>query len=205
MRLVRRFKASPAMVVACLALLVALTGTSVAAVTQLVPRNSVGTAQLRSNAVTSAKVRNGSLLRADFRRGQIPAGPRGPAGPAGTAGAAGAAGPAGPAGPGARWALVRPDGGIVAQSGGITFAAKAGLGRYILNFGSAITGKLIVASNAVAGDTAFRGTAIAGPCGGGAEGLVCPSNNDTNHVFVITTDTSNGAGADHAFYVAVIG
>ena len=72
MRLVRRFKASPAMVVACLALLVSLTGTSVAAVTQLVPRNSVGTPQLKNNAVNSAKVRNGSLLRADFRQGSDP-------------------------------------------------------------------------------------------------------------------------------------
>jgi hypothetical protein len=96
---------SPAMVVACLALIVALGGTSVAAVSQLVPRNSVGPRQLqfgavtrpkiRNNAVTSAKVANRSLLRVDFAPGQLPAGPTGPAGPAGPAGAAGPAGPAG--------------------------------------------------------------------------------------------------------------
>jgi hypothetical protein len=96
---------SPAMVVACVALTVALGGTSVAAVSQLVPRNSVGPRQLqfgavtgpkiRNNAVTSAKVRNRSLLRADFAPGQLPAGPTGPQGPAGPAGAAGPAGPAG--------------------------------------------------------------------------------------------------------------
>jgi hypothetical protein len=101
-KLVRR--PSPAMVVACIALLVALGGTSVAAVSQLA-RNSVGPAQLqfgavtnpkiRSNAVTSAKVRNRSLLRADFAPGQLPAGPTGPQGPPGPAGAAGAAGPPG--------------------------------------------------------------------------------------------------------------
>ena len=95
---------SPAMVVACLALLVALGGTSVAAVSQLA-RNSVGPAQLqfgavtnpkiRSNAVTSAKVRNRSLLRTDFAPGQLPAGPTGPQGPAGPTGAAGPAGAAG--------------------------------------------------------------------------------------------------------------
>lgn len=88
---------SPALVVACLALLVALSGTGMAAMSQLLPRNSVGTLQLKRNAVTPAKlapnavrtahVLNGSLLAADFKEGQIPAGPQGPQGPAGPAGA----------------------------------------------------------------------------------------------------------------------
>lgn len=63
-----------------------------------VGRNSVGTIHLRNNAVTSIKVRNGSLLRADFRAGQLPAGPQGPAGPTGPAGPAGPAGPPGATG-----------------------------------------------------------------------------------------------------------
>ncbi len=94
MRLSNR-RPSPALIVACIALFVALTGTSIAAVSQLVPRSSVGTAQLKNNAVTSAKVKNRTLARADFRPGVLL---RGPAGPAG---AAGPAGPAGPAGTGA--------------------------------------------------------------------------------------------------------
>ncbi len=95
---------SPAMVVACLALLVALGGTSIAAVNQL-GRNTVGTLQLRTGAVTNPKIRNNavnsakvaprSLLRSDFAPGQLPAGPIGPQGPTGPAGAAGPAGPAG--------------------------------------------------------------------------------------------------------------
>jgi hypothetical protein len=99
---------SPAMIVACIALLVALGGTSVAAVSQLA-RNSVGTPQLRTGAVTNPKLRNNavnsakvaprSLLRSDFAPGQLPAGPVGPQGPAGPAGAAGPAGPAGVVGP----------------------------------------------------------------------------------------------------------
>jgi len=109
MRHIRILRASPALVIAGLALLVSLTGTSVAAVSQLA-KNSVGTAQLKSSAVTSPKVKNGSLLRADFKAGQVPAGLRGltgpegpagqagPAGPAGSAGATGATGPAGPIG-----------------------------------------------------------------------------------------------------------
>jgi len=94
--------------VACIALLVALTGTSVAAVQAIAP-NSVGTAQLRTgavsnpklkaNAVTGAKVANRSLTAVDFRASSLPRGPQGVAGPAGPAGAAGAAGPAGTIGP----------------------------------------------------------------------------------------------------------
>jgi len=101
MPLLKRFRPSPAMVVACVALLAALAGSGVAAVRALAPANSVGTNQ----------VINGSLRKADFAAGQLPKGPRGlrglrgltgpvgPAGPAGPAGAAGAAGAAGPAGP----------------------------------------------------------------------------------------------------------
>jgi hypothetical protein len=59
---------------------------------QLAPRNSVGTAQLRTNAVISSKVRNRSLLAVDFRLGQLPRGPVGPPGPQGPVGPQGAAG-----------------------------------------------------------------------------------------------------------------
>jgi hypothetical protein len=69
------------MVVACIALAVALGGTSYAAIT--LPRNSVGNKQLRSNAVTSAKVRDGALQAQDFARDQLPRGPRGAQGPKG--------------------------------------------------------------------------------------------------------------------------
>ena len=72
---------SPAMIVACVALIVALGGTSYAALK--LPRNSVGNRQLKSNAVTSAKVRNGSLTARDFRAADIRRGPRGPQGPKG--------------------------------------------------------------------------------------------------------------------------
>ena len=61
----------------------------------VLPRGSVGTVQLRNNAVTGAKVKNFTLVAADFKRGQVPRGPVGPAGPAGPAGAAGPQGPAG--------------------------------------------------------------------------------------------------------------
>jgi hypothetical protein len=86
-----KHRPSPAMVIAIVALGVALGGTGYAAVT--LPANSVGTAQLKKDAVNSLKVKNGSLLKADFKSGQIPAGPVGPTGATGTAGPAGPAGP----------------------------------------------------------------------------------------------------------------
>ena len=82
---------SPALVISCIALVFALAGTGYATVLQ-VPRNSVGTLQLKNAAVTSAKVKNRTLLRADFASGQLPAGPAGPTGPIGPAGPAGPAG-----------------------------------------------------------------------------------------------------------------
>lgn len=60
-----------------------------AAMNLVVPRNSVGTLQLKANAVTAAKVKNGSLLSADFKSGQLPQGPQGPAGPQGPPGMSG--------------------------------------------------------------------------------------------------------------------
>lgn len=71
--------------VAYLALLFAMSSTSYAAATKLLPPNSVGTRQ----------VINGSLLKGDFKAGQLPRGSRGPAGPAGAAGAQGPTGPGG--------------------------------------------------------------------------------------------------------------
>jgi hypothetical protein len=57
-RLSRRIP-SPAMVVACLALMVALGGTSYAAIK--LPANSVGTKQLKKGAVTGVKVKKNAL------------------------------------------------------------------------------------------------------------------------------------------------
>jgi Collagen triple helix repeat (20 copies) len=77
-------------IVAYLALFVALGGTSYAAVA--LPTNSVGTKQIRKNAVDSTKVKDGSLKAVDFAAGQLPAGAQGPKGEPGAKGDAGAAG-----------------------------------------------------------------------------------------------------------------
>lgn len=84
----------PATIIATCALLVAIGGSGYA-ISRL-PANSVGTAQLKKNAVTSAKVKDGSLLARDFKAGQVPRGERGPQGERGATGATGPAdGPAG--------------------------------------------------------------------------------------------------------------
>jgi len=80
------------MIVACVALTVALGGTGVAAVNAVLPRNSVGTLQLKNSAVTSVKVKNFSLTRADFARGTLIPGAQGPQGPPGSNGQQGVKG-----------------------------------------------------------------------------------------------------------------
>jgi hypothetical protein len=76
------------MVVAILALVVALSGSAVAAVIVSSPRqlakNVVTGKKIKKNAVTSKKVKDGSLLGKDFKTGQLPAGAKGDKGDAGT-------------------------------------------------------------------------------------------------------------------------
>ena len=85
---------SAALVIACGALFVALSGTSVAAVTQVLPPNSVGEVQLRASAVTSEKVKDETLQFIDLsqRAREALAGAAGPQGPKGDKGDRGAAG-----------------------------------------------------------------------------------------------------------------
>jgi hypothetical protein len=74
---------TPTTVIALVALFVALGGTGYAALK--LPKNSVGTKQLKNNAVTGAKVKNGSLSVGDFG-GTLPTGATGPKGDTGAKG-----------------------------------------------------------------------------------------------------------------------
>jgi len=76
-------------VTATLALVVALGGSAYAANTVRssdIKNGEVRRVDLADNAVTSAKVRNGTLLSKDFKRGQIPAGQKGATGAPGATG-----------------------------------------------------------------------------------------------------------------------
>lgn len=97
---IKLHRPSPALAIALLALFVALGGTGYAALN--LPRNSVGSKQLRksavrnvdiaSNAVTGAKVRRRSLDSTDFKTDSLPRGPKGDQGAQGTQGSPGASG-----------------------------------------------------------------------------------------------------------------
>jgi hypothetical protein len=90
------WRPAPATVIASVALGVALSGTSYAAF--VLPANSVGSKQLKENAVVSSKVKDQSLFARDFRRGQLPRGAPGVQGPAGPQGPQGSQGPKGDTG-----------------------------------------------------------------------------------------------------------
>lgn len=202
------------MVVACLALLVALGGTSVAAVSQL-GRNTVGTAQIRNNAVTAPKIANnavvaskirdnavvrrkiannavttaqvqpGSLLATDFAEGQIPQGPAGPAGPAG------AAGPAGPAGTVTRLTAVVNSSGGIARSQGTTASNRVSEGSFEVTFNQSIT---TCTYSATLGSVSGSPLPI---------GQVAVGTASTNAVLVRTRDSA-GTLQDHPFHLVVV-
>lgn len=132
-----RFRPSPAMVVACAALFVSLGGVGYAAI--ILPANSVGTRQLKKNAVNSAKVKKHSLLKSDFKRGQIPRGPQGIQGAQGIHGAQGIQGPKGdPGTPATRlWAYVSATG-TLRGGGGVVASSRLSDGYFSVSFNQSI-------------------------------------------------------------------
>jgi hypothetical protein len=194
---VRAFRAvrpSPATVIASIALLVALAGTGYAATS--LPKNSVGNAQLQSNAVTSSKVKDHGLLKVDFAANQLPRGARGapgspgPPGAPGNAGVAGARGPTGPAGGASSslWAVVNLDGSLARGSGVVTVTHTAGTGIYKVQFNRNITQCAWLATIRTA-SFGFIETEL--------------STGTTDSVRVETRDTTP-AVADRAFHLGVL-
>ncbi len=185
MKPVWKHRPSPAMVLAIVALIVALGGTGYAAIK--LPANSVGTAQLKKDAVTSLKVKNGSLLAGDFKAGQVPAGPAGPTG------SPGAAGPAGPAGP---FPDALPSGKTIrgAFNIGGTAAAAGALANtsisFIYAFATAPTVKIVL-----------QGAAAPAECSGNATfpqaqaGFVCIYEESKTNSVGVTLNAVNRSGA----------
>ena len=131
------------------AALVGVTPAGNAAQRLIFPAHSVGTRELKDDAVVSAKVKDHSLLAQDFKQGQLSAGPQGPQGPQGAQGPRGPQGPQGPKGdqgsPGQDgsnatrfWAVVRFDG-TLSDSSGVTGSYHDGPGEYRIQFNYDIT------------------------------------------------------------------
>lgn len=166
--------------VAYLALLFALSSTSYAAATKLLPANSVGTRQ----------VINGSLLKKDFKAGQLPRGRRGPAGPAGADGndgANGAQGPTGPAGPRGAIGVPGPPGpqGIQGPAGpvNLTYASN--------------TTPVAAGASATIGATCPAGLVVTG--GGAFTDSTDPAVNITNSDW----DSSTAGGPPDVWFATV--
>jgi hypothetical protein len=129
---------SPAMIVACVALVVALGGVSYAA--GVLPANSVGAKQIKQRAVTLKKL---SPAARGALRGQK--GATGPAGPKGDPGASGPAGPKGDKGdPGV--SLYANVGAGALESGTALSAERLELGTYLVTFGRDVSHCAAVAS-----------------------------------------------------------
>jgi hypothetical protein len=186
----RSCRPSPALVISILALLVATAGTGYAALK--LPRNSVGSKQIKKNAVNSSKVADRSLRARDFRAGALPTGPQGPKGDQGSPGEQGLQGAKGDPGPAIRWALFNADGAIAVQSGGISLTSKPGTGDYVLDMGTQVPGHalLVSVSNKAGG---AGGNILVAPCGSGPDSRTCAgldaaTNADGRHVQVSTSE-----------------
>ncbi len=219
------------MAVSILALVIATSGTSVAAAGLLgsddirndsiksvdVKDQNLKGRDIKNGSLGSMDVRDGSLKSRDFAKGQLPAGAQGPAGPAGVG----------------RWALVDATGAIIAQSGGFTVAAgypaapAAANGNVYINAGEDLSNNGIIATIALQntvdqnGDGVmngrfdgpdanpeFSGEAAAAMCQPGVVNCAPMGTNNTNHL-VVSPRMSDGrfttADTRKRFYVVVTG
>lgn len=172
-------------VMATVAVFIALGGVGYAAIK--LPKNSVGTKQLRRGAVTKSKIKASTLKALK-----------------------GATGPQGPAGTPIRWALVDTDGNVVSSSGGVTKVTipEQNSSQYFLDFHTAVTNRPILVSPSYGATTAFADTLLASPCGGNGAtpgSIACaalPGGDNDHTVFVLSLSDGN-LSHPQAFYVAV--
>jgi hypothetical protein len=182
-------------VTSTLALVIALGGTSYAAVTitgRNVRNGSLTGADIRANSLHSAQV--SGLRSSDFAKGQGGGarGPRGPAGPPGQTG------PAGSAGSALAWASVGSNGVIdTASSSGIALVSH-GLGTYCLNRTAGAVANVVVTQRFTIGQAPVGFTATADATTINDAG--CPTGTD----ILVETSGAGTPGADMPFYIAVI-
>lgn len=213
---------SAAMVVALVALVVALSGSAIAATglvsgDKLIKRGSLSGNRLRKQTVTGTQIKLSTLAKVPSARTADQATTAAnatnatnatTATSATTAVSASNAAMLGGQPPSAyegrvRWALVDANGKVLAQSGGITVDGVSGpspdLGHYTVDFGAPVTGHGIIVTPSAKEDVS-PSTALAVPCApGSSDGITCPSfpgaaaRNDGNHVLVYLAAVSPGS------------
>jgi hypothetical protein len=140
---------SYANVMATIAVFVALGGSSYAAValtknsvkSKHIGKGQVKRPDLAKNAVRSAKVLDGSLLAADFKAGQLPAGPKGDPGPEGPPGSAGQ-----PGEPATKLFAAINSAGTLLHGSGVTAATEDSEGNFTVTFDRPLNGCVGTAS-----------------------------------------------------------
>jgi hypothetical protein len=205
-------------VMATIAVFIALGGTSYA-ISKL-PKNSVGSKQLKKNAVKAAEIAKNAVGNTEIKRGAVTTdkvpdraltGSKLAAGAVTTSNLADAAVTKSKLASDAaiKWVLVQPDGTVAAQSGGIRVTTGEFPGQYVIDFGSPTAGHAIVVSSAAATDVSYRGVVLAVPCTGGppeaSVGQKCPGiDNSPTRALVYTFASNNETPQAHAFYATLI-
>ena len=137
-----RSKLSFANVISCLALFIALGGTGYAAIT--LPRNSVGSAQLRSKSVGTSEMKSNAVTSRTIKRGSIQTSDMSATARASLRGQAGPAGPAGP--PGTTFRAAVPTGGSVAAGNATRATHVGGTNEYTVEFPRDLSGCIATAT-----------------------------------------------------------
>lgn len=207
-----RSRLTYANVISTLALFLVLAGGTAFAAKQMLPKNSVGSKQIKNKAITGAKIKNGAVTGAKIAPGAITqvasAANASHATSADSAANSQALGGVGPAGYQGRtmWAFVSGNGQILSQSGGITVEAHDE-GATWFNFPQQVGGKAIVATP-WAGDVGRDVTVEVAPCGyvsaAATPGSIgCDHGTNTLSDAFVGTDKA-GKGASLSFYVVVV-
>jgi hypothetical protein len=183
---------SPALVVSLIALFVALGGTTYAATS--LPKNSVGTKQLKNGAVTKGKINKKTISALKGSRGPI-----GPAGSAGAPGPKGSTGSPGADGTAVAYARVLADGTVDAtQSKGITSANVSHPGTGIYCFSG-----LPFTPHNVVGSPQFTRTTLSAFVNKGVVYASCPGTSQVSVVLETDGVGSDDFTQDGAFMIAI--
>jgi hypothetical protein len=167
MRRNSKFRPSPSMIVAVIALFVSLGGVGYAAAvigSAQIKNNSVRTEDIHNSTITGKDVKNGSLFRKDVKKNAFE--------------------------PAKQWILIASDGKTkLAGSPGVTIDQNSAGNFTYVDFGRSVANRAIVATSAKAANAAGNNDATVTPCGGSVAapgGSQCfpPSLDDVNHVLL---------------------